>query len=162
MGIGAAARPLLFGAAFDSNRTPQGLLTARAVGSDHSGASQTPKAAAEDASGDKVSTAVARSGVGNPSSASQLQKEWADTASSAETSGTLKAQGNSLTLAELSKQLSAVRESLMNVNFQFLEANRTIDVSNMSSAFNFFYRLGSGAYSSMTNFSLHPSPRVSR
>jgi hypothetical protein len=39
MGIGTAAGPLLFGAASDSNRTPQGLLTARAVGSDRSGAS---------------------------------------------------------------------------------------------------------------------------
>jgi hypothetical protein len=91
MGIGAAAGPLLFGATSDSNRSPQGLLTARAVGSDRSGASQTPKAAAEDALGDKVSTAAAGSGVGSQSSASQLQKEWADTASSAKTSGTLKA-----------------------------------------------------------------------
>jgi hypothetical protein len=89
-GIGVAAGPLLFGAASDSNRTPQGLLTARAVGSDRSGASQTPKAAAEDASGDKVSTAAAGSGIGSQSYVSQLQKEWADTASSTETSGTLK------------------------------------------------------------------------
>jgi hypothetical protein len=35
-------------------------------------------------------------------------------------------------------------------------------VSNMSSAFDFSCRLGSGACSSMANFSLHPSPRVSR
>jgi hypothetical protein len=34
-------------------------------------------------------------------------------------------------MAELSKQLSTVRTSLGNVNLQFLEAERTIDVSNM-------------------------------
>jgi hypothetical protein len=67
-----------------------------------------------------------------------------------------------LTLVELSKQLFTVRESLRNVNFQFLEATRTVDVSNVSSAFDFFCQLGSGACSFMTNFSLHPSPRVSR
>jgi hypothetical protein len=93
---------------------------------------------------------------------SQLQQEWAYTASSAETSGNLKVQGNSLTLAELSKRLSAVRESLRNVNLQFLEATRTTNVSNVLSAFDFFCQLGSEACSSMTNFSLHPSPRVSR
>jgi hypothetical protein len=56
------------------------------------------------------------SGVGSQSSASQLQQEWADTTSSTETSRNLKAQGNNLTLAELSKQLSVIRESLRNVN----------------------------------------------
>jgi hypothetical protein len=162
MGIGAAAGPLLFGAAFNSDRAPQGPLTAQAVGSDRGGASPTPKAVAKDASGEKVPTATAGNGVGSQSSASELQKEWADIASSAETSGNLKAQGNSLTLAELSKQLSAIRESLRNVNFQFLEATQTINVSNVFSIFNFFYRLGGGACSSTTNFSLYPSPRVSR
>jgi hypothetical protein len=67
-----------------------------------------------------------------------------------------------LTLAELSIQLSAVRESLRNVNLQFLEATRTTDVSNLLSALDFFCQLGGEAYGSMTNFSLHPSPRVSR
>jgi hypothetical protein len=65
-----------------------------------------------------------------------------DIASSAETSGNLKAQGNNLTLAELSKQLSVIRESLRNVNLQFLKATRTADVSNALSTFNFFCRLG--------------------
>jgi hypothetical protein len=46
---------------------------------------------------------VAGSGAGSLSSASQLQQEWADTASSVKTSGKLKAQGNNLTLAELSR-----------------------------------------------------------
>jgi hypothetical protein len=105
---------------------------------------------------------MAGSGVGSLSSASQLQQEWADTASSVETGGNLKAQGNSLTLAELSRQLFVVKESLRNVNLQFLEASRTTEVSIMLSAFNFFCRLGGEACSSMTNFSLHPSPRDSR
>jgi hypothetical protein len=67
-----------------------------------------------------------------------------------------------LTLAELSRQLSAVKESLRNVNLQFLEATRTTDVSNVLSAFDFFCQLGGEACNSMTDFSLHPSPRVSR
>jgi hypothetical protein len=67
-----------------------------------------------------------------------------------------------LTLAELSKQLSTARMSLEDVNLQFLEAVQTIDVSNMFSTFDFFCRLGGGAGRSMTNFSLHSSPRVSR
>jgi hypothetical protein len=63
------------------------------------------------------------------SSAGQLQQEWADTASSGEASGKLNAQGNNLTLAELDRQLSAVKESLKNVNLQFLEASQTTVVS---------------------------------
>jgi hypothetical protein len=46
-----------------------------------------------------------------------------------------------LTLAELSRQLSTIRTSLGNVNLQFLEAEQTVDVSNMFLAFDFFYRL---------------------
>jgi hypothetical protein len=141
-GIGAAAGPLLFGSTSDSGKAPQGPLIARAVGSDRGEASPAPEAATKDASGEKVPAAVAGSGIGSLSSASQLQQEWADTASSAETSGNLKAQGNSLTLAELSKQLSAVRESLRNMNLQILEAMRTTDVSNVFSAFDFFCQLG--------------------
>jgi hypothetical protein len=109
MEIGVAASPLLFGAASDSEKVPQGPLTARAVGSDRGEASPTPKATAKDALGEKVPAATAGFGAGSQSSASQLQKEWADTASSAKTSGSLRAQGNILTLAELSKQLSIVR-----------------------------------------------------
>jgi hypothetical protein len=85
-----------------------------------------------------------------------------DTASSVETGGKLKAQGNNLTLAELSRQLSVIKESLRNVNLQFLEASQTTVVSIMLSTFDFFYRLGVEACNSVTNFSLHPSPRVSR
>jgi hypothetical protein len=161
-GIGTATGPLLFGAASDYDKAPQGPLTTRAAGSECGEASSAPDAATKDASGEKSLATAAGSGVGSLSSASQFQQEWADTASSAETSGNLKAQGNSLTLAELSRQLSAIQESLRNVNLQFFEATWTTDVSNVLSAFDFLCPLGSEACSPMTNFSLHPSPRVSR
>jgi hypothetical protein len=141
-GIGATASPLLFGAASNSGEAPQGPLTTRAVGSGHGKASPAPDAAAKGASGEKIHVAAAGSGAGSLSSASQLQQEWADTASSVETSGKLKAQGNNLTLVELSRQLSAVKESRRNVNLQFFEASQTTDMSTMLSAFNFFCRLG--------------------
>jgi hypothetical protein len=146
-GIGAAAGPLLFGAAPDSGKAPQGPLTARAAGSERDKASPAPDAAAKGALGEKTLVAAAGSGTGSLSSASQLQQEWADTASSVKTGRKLKSQGNNLTLAELSRQLSAVKESLRNVNLQFLQASQTTDVSTVLSTF---------------NFSLHPSPRVSR
>jgi hypothetical protein len=46
-----------------------------------------------------------------------------------------------LTLAELSKQLSTVKASLGDVSFQFVEAEKTVNVSDMLLAFNFFCRL---------------------
>jgi hypothetical protein len=128
------------------------------MGSDRGEASPAPEAATKEASGKKVLAATAGSGIDSQSSTSQLQKEWADTASSIETRGNLKAQGNSLTLAELSTQLFIVRESLGNVNLQFLEATRTTEVSNVSSTFNFFCRLGCEACNSSSHFSLRPSP----
>jgi hypothetical protein len=140
-GIGAAAGPLLFGATSDYGKAPQGSLTTRAVGSERGEASPAPETITKDASGQKVLAAAAGSGVGSLSSASQLQQEWADTASSAEISENLKDQGNNLTLAELSRQLSTIKESLRNVNLQFLEATRTTDVSKVLSAFNFFCQL---------------------
>jgi hypothetical protein len=91
MGIGMAAGPLLFGAASDSGKAPQGPLTARAAGSERGEASPAPDAAAKGASGEKIHVATAGSSAGSLSSASQLQQEWADTASSIETSGKLKA-----------------------------------------------------------------------
>jgi hypothetical protein len=115
-GIGVAAGPLLFGAASGSNKAPQGPPTARAVGSERDEAPPAPDAAAKGASGEKTPVAMAGSGAGSLSSAGQLQQEWADTASSVETSGKLQAQGGPLTLAELSRQLSVVKESLRNVN----------------------------------------------
>jgi hypothetical protein len=74
MGIGVAAGPLLFGAASDSGKAPQGSLTARAMGSEHGEASPAPGTATKDASGEKVlaAAAAAGSGIGSLSSASQL------------------------------------------------------------------------------------------
>jgi hypothetical protein len=86
MGIGAAAGPLLFGSAF---------------GSDKAQAPPAPDAAAKGTPGEKNPVATAGFGAGSLSSSGQLQQEWADTASSVETSGKLQAQGGPLTLAEL-------------------------------------------------------------
>jgi hypothetical protein len=116
MGIGAAAGPLLFGAASGSDKAPQGPLTTRVAGSERDEAPLAADTAAKGASGEKIPVAMAGSSAGSLSSASQLQQEWADTASSVETSGKLQAQGGPLTLAELSRQLSIVKESLRNVN----------------------------------------------
>jgi hypothetical protein len=91
MGIGATAGPLLFGAASGSDKAPQGPLTARAAGSERDEAPPVLDAAAKGAPGEKASVATARSSAGSLSSAGQLQQEWADTASSAETSGKLQA-----------------------------------------------------------------------
>jgi hypothetical protein len=156
MGAGMAAGPPLFGLASNSGEALQGLLTTQAVRGERGEASSAPEAATKDTSRGKTPAATAGSGIGSLSSASQLQQEWADTASSAEAGGNLKAQCNSLTLAELNRQFSAVKESLRNVNLQFLEAARTTNVSNVLLAFDFFCRLGGEACSSVTNFS--PSP----
>jgi hypothetical protein len=137
--------PLLFRAASGSDKAPQGPLTARAAGSERDEAPPVPDAAAKGALGEQAPVATTRSGAGSLSSAGQLQQEWADTASSAETSGKLQAQGGPLTLAELNRQLSIVRESLRNVGLQFLEVSKTTTVSILLSTFNFFYKLGGGA-----------------
>jgi hypothetical protein len=92
------------------------------------------------------------------SSASQLQQEWADTASSIEAREKLKVQGSKPTLAKLNKQFSTVKESLQNVGLQFLDAARTTNVSTALLAFGFFYWLRGEARSSVTHFTMHPSP----
>jgi hypothetical protein len=94
----------------------------RVVGSEHGEASPAPEVATKDASRGKAPATAVGSGVGSLSSANQLQQEWADTASSVEAGGKLKAQGSKLTLAELNKQFSIVKESLKNVSLQFLDA----------------------------------------
>jgi hypothetical protein len=76
--IGAAAGPLLFGAT--SGEGFSGAHAARMVESDYSKASPTPRAPAKGASGGKI--LAASTGASSQSSTSQLQKEWADTASS--------------------------------------------------------------------------------
>jgi hypothetical protein len=132
------------------------------VGSERGEASPALEVATKDASRGKAPAAAAGSGIGSLSSASQLQQEWADTASSIEAEGKLKAQGSKLTLAELNKQFSIVKESLKNVSLQFLDTARTIDVSIAPLAFDFFCWLRGEARSSVANFSMHPSPQVSR
>jgi hypothetical protein len=123
MGIGAATGPLLLGAAAGSDKAPQRPLTTRAARSERDEAPPAPDTIVKGASGEKILVATAGSGAGSLSSASQLQQEWADTASSVKTRGKLQAQGNHLTLAELNRQLSVVKESLGNVNLKFLEAS---------------------------------------
>jgi hypothetical protein len=128
------------------------------VGSERGEASVAPEVATRDASRRKAPAAAAGSGVGSLSSASQLQQEWADTASSAEAGGKLKVQGGKLTLEDLNKQFSTVNESLRNVSLQFLDAVRTTNVSTAPLTFDFFCWLGGEARSSVANFSMHPSP----
>jgi hypothetical protein len=128
------------------------------VGSERGEASPAPEATTKDTSRGKAPAVAAGSGVGSLSSVGQLQQEWADTASSAEAGGKLKAQDSNLTLAELSRQFSTIKESLRNINLQFLDAAGTTDVSNVPLAFDFFCWLGGEGSSSVANFSLHPSP----
>jgi hypothetical protein len=124
--------------------------------------SPAPEVATKDASRGKAPASAAGSGVGTLSSASQLQQEWADTASSVEAGEKLKVQGSKPTLAELNKQLSIVKESLQNVGLQFLDVAHTTNVSTTPLAFYFFCWLRGKACSSVANFTMHPSPRVSR
>jgi hypothetical protein len=86
------------------------------VGSERGEASPAPEVATKDASRGKAPAAAAGSGVGSLSSASQLQQEWVDIASSVEARGKLKAQGSKLNLAKLNKQFSIIKESLRNVS----------------------------------------------
>jgi hypothetical protein len=155
-GTGAAAGPLLFETTSGSDQAPQGSLTARAAGNEHDEAPPAPNAAAKGAPGEKTPVATAGSGAGTLSSTDRLQQEWTDTASSAEASGKLQVQGGPLTLAELSRQLSVVKESLRNVGLQFLEVSKTTAVSIVPSTFDFFYKLGNGACNFCDQFL--PSP----
>jgi hypothetical protein len=58
----------------------------------------------------------------------------ADTASSTGSGKASEARARNLTLVDLNKQLAIVRESLQNAGLQFVEAEKTIDVSNLFSA----------------------------
>jgi hypothetical protein len=106
--------------------------------SEHGETSAAPEVAIKDASGGKAPATAAGSSVGSLSSASQLQQEWADTASSVDAGGKLKVQGSKLTLAELNKQFSTVKESLQNVSLQFLDAMRMTNVCIAPLASDFF------------------------
>jgi hypothetical protein len=161
-GAGVAAGPFFFGLASNSGGILQGPPTTWVVGSERGEASLAPEVATRDASRGKIPATTAGSGVGSLSSTSQLQQEWADTASSAKAEGKLEVQGSKLTLADLNKQFSTVSESLRNVILQFLDAVQTTDVSTAPLTLDFFCWLGGEARSSVANFSMHPSPRVSR
>jgi hypothetical protein len=102
-GVGAAAGPLLFGLASNSGEASQGPLATRVARSERGETSPAPEVATKDASGGKALATAAGSGIGSLSSASQLQQEWADTASSVDAGDKLKVQGSKPTLAELSK-----------------------------------------------------------
>jgi hypothetical protein len=93
--------------------------------------SVTPGAAAKSVLGGRTFMAPTGSSAGTQSSASWHQKEWADMASSAGSSEASEARAGTLTLADLSKLLTAVRESLRNASLQFVEAEKTVDVSNL-------------------------------
>jgi hypothetical protein len=124
--------------------------------------SPAPEVATKDASRGKAPATAAGSGIGSLSSASQLQQEWPDTASSVDAGEKLKIQGSKPTLTELNKQFSVVKESLQNVGLQFLDAIRMTNVSTAPLASEFFCWLGDEAHSSVAHFTMHPSPRVSR
>jgi hypothetical protein len=111
-GAGVTVGPLLFGLASNFGEASQGSLTTRVVRSEHGETSPAPEVVTKDASRVKAPTTAVGSDIGSLSSASQLQHEWADTASSIDTGEKLKVQGSKPTLAELNKQFSIVKESL--------------------------------------------------
>jgi hypothetical protein len=96
---------------------------------EHGDDSPTPEVVIKGASSGKALVAVAESSIGSLSSASRLQQEWADTASSADVAKKLKVQGSKPTLAELDKQFTAAKGSLQNAGFQLLDAIQTTNVS---------------------------------
>jgi hypothetical protein len=158
----ATAGSLFFRLASDSGEASQGLLTTRVARSGRDENSPAPEVATQGASRGKAPATTAGSGVGSLSSTSQLQQEWADTASSADAGGKLRVQGSKPTLAELDRQFSVVKESLQNIGFQFLDAIRMTNVSITPLASDFFCWLRDKAHSSMAHFAIRPSPRVSR
>jgi hypothetical protein len=138
MRAGATIGSLLLGLACSSGEASQGLLATRVTRSELGDGLPAPKAVTRGASSGKALVTVAGSSIGSLSSASQLQQEWADTASSADAGEKLKVQGSKPTLAELDKQFTIVKESLQNAGFQFLDAIRTTNVSTTPLASDFF------------------------
>jgi hypothetical protein len=100
---GAAVGSLLLGLACSYGELSQGLLTTRVTRSELGDDLPAPEAATRGTSSGKALVTVAGSSIGSLSSASQLQQEWADTASSANAGEKLKVQGSKPTLAELDK-----------------------------------------------------------
>jgi hypothetical protein len=157
-GAGATTGSLLFRLASSSSEASQGLLATRVTRSERDDNSPAPEVVTKGVSSGKAPATAAGSGVGSLSSASQLQQEWADTASSADAGGKLKVQGSKPNLAELDKQFSVVKESLQNVGFQLLDAIRTTNVSTAPLASDFICWLRDTARSSVAHFAIHPSP----
>jgi hypothetical protein len=161
-GAGTTVGSLLFGLASNFDGASQELLATRVTRDDRDDNSSAPEVVAKGASSGNAPAAVAESCVGSLSSASRLQQEWVDTASSADVGGKLMVQGSKPNLAGLDKQFSVVKESLQNIGFQLLDAIRMTNVSTASLASDFFCWLRDMAHSFAVHFAIHPSPRVSR
>jgi hypothetical protein len=158
---GVIADSLLLGLASSSGGASQGLLATRVAWSERGDGSPAPEVVAKGTSSGKALVAATESNIGSLSSASRLQQEWADTASSADVGEKLKVQGSEPTLAELDKQFTAAKESLQNAGFQLLDAIQTTNVSTAPLASDFFCYLGDMICGFAAHFAIHPSPRVS-
>jgi hypothetical protein len=120
---------LLLGLVSGSGKASRGLLATLVARSEHGDDLSAPEVVAKGASSGKALVAVAESSIGSLSSASRLQQEWADTASSADVGDKLKVQGSKQTLAGLEKQFTVAKGSLQNAGFQLLDAIQTTNVS---------------------------------
>jgi hypothetical protein len=129
---------LLLGLVSGSGKASQGLLTTWVARSERGDGLPAPEVVTKGASSGKALVTVAKSSVGSLSSTSQLQQEWADTASSADVGAKLKVQGSKPTLAGLDKQFTIVKESLQSSGFQLLDAIQMTNVSTAPLASGFF------------------------
>jgi hypothetical protein len=111
---GAIADSPLLELAFSSGEASPGLLATRVARSERGDGSLAPEVVTRGTFSGKALVAAAESHIGSLSSASRLQQEWADTASSADVGEKLKVQGSKPTLAELDKQFTAAKGSLPN------------------------------------------------
>jgi hypothetical protein len=126
---GAIADSPFLGLASNSGEASPRLLVTRVARSERGDGSPAPEVVANNASSGRTLVAATGSNIGSLSSASHLQQEWADTASSAGVRKKLKVQGSKPTLAELDKQFTAARESLRNAGFKLLDAMQATNVS---------------------------------
>jgi hypothetical protein len=124
-----AADSLILGLVAGSGEASRELLTTLVARSERGDDSPAPAVVTKGVPSGKALIAMAESSIGSLSSASRLQQEWADTASSADVGEKLKVQGSKPTLAELDKKFAVTKESLQNAGFQLLDAIRTTNVS---------------------------------
>jgi hypothetical protein len=103
---------LLLGLVSGSGEALRGLLATLVARSERGDDLSAPEVVAKGASSGKALVAVAESSIGSLSSASRLQQEWADTASSADVGDKFKVRGSKPTLAGLEKQFTIAKESL--------------------------------------------------